>query len=189
MASATWRRPAQRVSFIFGDGQRNLATAAQRVSFIFGNGQRNCATARAICQLQVIRNGARPVQRATFVFDFVPVHVFGNGQRNLSTARSTRIFHPWRRPAQLGDGRAIGSLQVIRNGARPVQRATFNLCLRSVSCLWRRPAQPGDGPLNAYFSSLATASVTWRRPRNAYLLSLVTASATWRRPAQFVNSK
>jgi len=26
-ASATWRRPAQRVSLIFGDGQRNLATA------------------------------------------------------------------------------------------------------------------------------------------------------------------
>jgi len=48
-ASATWRRPAQRVSFIFGDGQCNLATAAQRVSFIFGNGQRNLATARAIC--------------------------------------------------------------------------------------------------------------------------------------------
>jgi len=48
-ASATWRRPAQRVSFILGDGQRNLATAAQRVSFIFGDGQRNLATARAIC--------------------------------------------------------------------------------------------------------------------------------------------
>jgi len=44
-ASATWRRPAQRVSFIFGDGQRNLATAAQGVSFIFGDGQRNLATA------------------------------------------------------------------------------------------------------------------------------------------------
>jgi len=29
-ASATWRWPAQRVSFIFGDGQRNLATAAKK---------------------------------------------------------------------------------------------------------------------------------------------------------------
>jgi len=44
-ASATWRRPAQRASFIFSDGQRNLATTAQRVSLIFGNGQRNLATA------------------------------------------------------------------------------------------------------------------------------------------------
>jgi len=35
-ASATWRRPAQRVSFIFGDGQRNLATTGS--SFIFDSG-------------------------------------------------------------------------------------------------------------------------------------------------------
>jgi len=48
-ASATCRQPAQRVSFIFGDGQRNLVTAAPRVSFIFGDGQRNLMTARAIC--------------------------------------------------------------------------------------------------------------------------------------------
>jgi len=46
-ASATCLQPAQRVSFIFGDGQRNLATAAQRVSFIFDDGQRNLATARS----------------------------------------------------------------------------------------------------------------------------------------------
>jgi len=38
----------KRVSFIFGDGQRNLATATQRVSFIFGYGQRNLATACAM---------------------------------------------------------------------------------------------------------------------------------------------
>jgi len=37
----------KRVSFIFGDGQRNLATAAQRVSFIFVDGQRNLSTSCA----------------------------------------------------------------------------------------------------------------------------------------------
>jgi len=49
----------QRVSFIFGDGQRNLATAAQRVSLIFGDGQRNLAKAGAsfIFALLLFPNG------------------------------------------------------------------------------------------------------------------------------------
>jgi len=35
-ASATWRRPAQHISFIFGDGQRNLATArATRIFYLW----------------------------------------------------------------------------------------------------------------------------------------------------------
>jgi len=49
-----WRLPAQSGDgprnaylFVFGDGQRNLATAAQRVSFIFDDSQRNLATACA----------------------------------------------------------------------------------------------------------------------------------------------
>jgi len=59
----------KRVSLIFGNGQRNLATACATRIFYLGNGQRNLATARAICKLQVIRNWARPVQRATFFFN------------------------------------------------------------------------------------------------------------------------
>jgi len=69
MASATWRRPAQRVSFIFGDGQRNLATAAQRVSFIFDDGQRNLATA---CATRIFYLWRQPAQ-------------LGDGPRSLLT--------------------------------------------------------------------------------------------------------
>jgi len=74
-----------------------------------------------------------PVQRISFIF--------GDGQRKLATARATRVFHLWRRPAQLGDG--------LRNA--------YLLSLATASATWRRPAQRvffifGDGQRN-----LATA--------------------------------
>jgi len=92
----------KRVSFIFGDGQRNLATArATRIFYLWrrpaqiGEGPRNAyllslstasatwlrprnayllslATASAIWR--------RPAQRVSFIFD--------DGQRNLATARA-----------------------------------------------------------------------------------------------------
>jgi len=74
-ASAIWRRPAQGASFIFGDGQRKLATAAQRVSFIFGDGQRNLTTA---CATRIFYLWRGPAQ-------------VGDGQRNLFTPGNTKL--------------------------------------------------------------------------------------------------
>jgi len=68
---------------------------AQRISFIFGDGQRNLATARAICYRQVTGTGRDQCSAQLFVFDFALFVVFDDGQRNLATSRSTRIFYLW----------------------------------------------------------------------------------------------
>ena len=96
----------KRVSFIFGDGQRNLATAAQRVSFVFGDGQRNLSTACATC---------------IFYLWLWPAQ--------LGDGRATRIFYLWRRPAQFGDGPRKAHLLSLATASaswrRPAQRVSF----------------------------------------------------------------
>jgi len=95
----------KRVSFIFGDGQRNLATAAQRVSFIFGDCQRNLATA---CATRIFYLWRRPAQ-------------LGDGQSNLLNPGNT----------ELGETSAPRNFLIF--GFVPVERASF-ICGSGSQC-------------------------------------------------------
>jgi len=76
-ASATWRRPAQRVSFIFGDGQRNLATARSTRIFYLWRRPAHLATAAATATA------------TAYLLSLATASAPGDGPRNLLTPGNT----------------------------------------------------------------------------------------------------
>ena len=127
----------------------------------------------------------RPAQRVSFYLWRRPAQ--------LGDGRATRIFYLWQRPAQLGDGPrnllTPGNTELGETSGTHNFLSLTSCCL----CLWRRPA------------ILATARSTrifylWRRPaqpgdgrrdRDCNRVSFIFGDGqrNWRRPAQFVNSR
>jgi len=79
-ASATWLRPAQRVSLIFDDGQRNLATASANAEMVTpGKYRTGQVAAVASANTEMLNPGDKELGKGVS-------SIFGNGQRNLATA-------------------------------------------------------------------------------------------------------